>query len=58
MPEETGMTNAQYKGLLLDQLEDWEDVLAMAKESGNTKNEKIIEKATKQTAKINEKLRF
>ena len=55
MNEEMGMTNEQYKGLLLDQLEDWEEVLELAQESNNTK---IIEKATKQIKKINEKLKF
>lgn len=53
--EEMGMTNEQYKGLLLDELEDWEEVLELAKESGN---EKIIAKADKQIRKINEKLKF
>ncbi|MBQ8086620.1 MAG: hypothetical protein IJ232_11005 [Lachnospiraceae bacterium] len=55
MVEEMGMTNEQYKGMLLDDLEDWEEVLALAKES---EDEKIIQKATKQIKKINEKLKF
>ena len=25
--EEMGMTNEQYKGMLLDELEDWQEVL-------------------------------
>lgn len=50
-----GMTNEQYKGMLLDELEDWQEVLELAKEE---KNEKIIKKAEKQIAKINEKLKF
>lgn len=41
--------------MLLDELEDWEEVLALAKESNN---ERIIKKAEKQIAKINEKLKF
>ena len=55
MVEEMGMTNEQYKGMLLDELEDWEEVLALAKES---KDEKVITKANKQIEKINEKLKF
>ena len=55
MAEEMGMTNEQYKGMLLDELEDWEEVLALAEES---KDNKIIAKAQKQIEKINEKLKF
>lgn len=50
-----GMTNEQYKGMLLDELEDWQEVLELATEEQNTK---IIKKAQKQIAKINEKLKF
>lgn len=50
-----GMTNEQYKGILLDQLEDWEEVLELAKEADD---KKVIAKAEKQIAKINEKLKF
>ena len=53
--EEMGMTNEQYKGMLLDELEDWQEVLEIAKE---TDNDKIIKKAEKQNQKINEKLKF
>lgn len=53
--ENMGMTNEQYKGLLLDDLEDWEEVLELAKEENN---EKVIAKAEKQIKKINEKLKF
>lgn len=53
--EDMGMTNEQYKGMLLDEMEDWQEVLELAKEEGN---EKIIKKAEKQIAKINEKLKF
>lgn len=53
--EDMGMTNEQYKGMLLDELEDWQEVLELAKEESNTK---IIKKAKKQIAKINEKLKF
>lgn len=55
MNEEMGMTNEQYKGMLLDELEDWTEVLELAQEE---KNERIIKKATKQINKINEKLKF
>ena len=53
--EEMGMTNEQYKGMLLDELEDWQEVLEIAKE---TDNDKIIKKAEKQIQKIKEKLKF
>lgn len=53
--EEMGMTNEQYKGVLLDQLEDWEEVLELACE---TKDEKLIGKIQKKIDKINEKLKF
>ncbi len=55
MSEEMGMTNEQYKGILIDQLEDWEEVLELAKQSND---EKVITKAEKQIKKINEKLKF
>lgn len=50
-----GMTNEQYKGMLLDQLEVWERILDMAKTAGNTNIQVEVEK---QIAKINEKLKF
>ena len=53
--EEMGMTNEQYKGMLLDDLEDWEEVLELAKEESNRK---VIAKAEKQIKKITEKLKF
>ena len=31
-----GMTNEQYKGMLLDQMKSWKRILAMAKAAGNT----------------------
>ena len=55
MAEEMGMTNEQYKGVLLDQLEDWEEVLELASE---TKDEKLVKKIQKKIDKINEKLKF
>jgi hypothetical protein len=49
------MTDNQYKGMLLDQLEDWQEVLDLAIKAGNTE---IQEKVEKQIRKINEKLKF
>ena len=53
--EEMGMTDNQYKGMLLDQLEVWQRILDMAKAAGNTE---IQDEVEKQIAKINEKLKF
>ena len=50
-----GMTDNQYKGMLLDQLEVWERILDMAKDAGNTNIQAEVEK---QIDKINEKLKF
>ena len=50
-----GMTDNKYKGMLLDQLEDWQEILDLAVEAGNTEIQKKVEK---QIAKINEKLKF
>lgn len=50
-----GMTNEQYKGILLDELEDWQEILEYAEEAHN---EKIIQKVKKQIDKINEKMKF
>ena len=55
--ETMGMTNEQYKGLLLDELEDWQEVLELMQVNPE-QNKKAIEKAEKQIAKINEKLKF
>ena len=57
-PEEgevMGMTDSQYKGMLMDQLEDWQEVLELAIE---TNNAAIRKKAEKQIDKINEKLKL
>lgn len=53
--EEVGMTNEQYKGMLLDELEDWEEVAELAVKNNDIDVQK---KAEKQIAKINEKLKF
>jgi hypothetical protein len=50
-----GMTDAQYKGWLLDQLQDWQDVLDMAIKAENTEIQKKVET---QIATINKKLQF
>ena len=53
--EDMGMTNEQYKGMLLDELEDWQEIVELAEKAGA---KDIIEKAKKQINKINEKLKF
>lgn len=53
--EEMGMTDNQYKGMLLEDLENWEEVLELAKKSND---EEVIIKAEKQIEKINNKLKF
>ena len=49
-----GMTDNQYKGMLLDQLEDWQEILDLAIEAGNTEIQKKVEK---QIAKSSLRLR-
>ncbi len=53
--DSVGMTDNQYKGMLLDQLEIWQRILDMAIKAGNTEIQKEVEI---QIAKINEKLKF
>ncbi len=53
--DSVGMTDSQYKGMLLDQLEGWQRILDMAIKAGNTEIQKEVEN---QIAKINEKLKF
>lgn len=53
--DSVGMTDSQYKGMLLDQLEDWQRILALAIKGGNTEIQTEVEKLI---AKINEKLKF
>lgn len=50
-----GMTNEQYKGMLLDQLEAWQRVLSMF---GKVEETEIREEIERQIAKTNEKLKF
>ena len=53
--ETMGMTDSQYKGMLLDQLRDWKVVLDLAIKAGNTE---IQKKAEELIESINEKLKF
>lgn len=53
--DSVGMTDSQYKGMLLDQLEDWQRILDLAIKGGNTEIQTEVEKLI---AKINEKLKF
>lgn len=53
--EEMGMTDNQYKGFLLNELEDWEEVLEKAKEENAVNTAK---KAEKQIEKIKKMLEF
>ena len=53
--EDMGMTNEQYKGMLLDQLENWQRILKLAVKNGDAE---IQEEVELQIAKINEKLKF
>ena len=55
MVEEMGMTNEQYKGLLLDELEDWHEILKLVIAAGNKEAEEAIRR---KIDKINEKLKF
>ena len=53
--EEMGMTNEQYKGMLIDHLDDLNRILDLAIKAGDTEVQKEVEK---QIAKLNEKLKF
>lgn len=53
--EENGMTDVQYMGMLLDQLEDWQRVFDLAKKHDV---KEIQEEVEKQISKINKKLKF
>lgn len=53
--DSVGMTDSQYKGMLLDQLRDWKVVLDLAIKAGNTE---IQKKAEELIDNINEKLKF
>ncbi len=53
--DSVGMTDNQYKGMLLDQLEGWQRILALV---GKAEDAEIQEEVEKQIATINEKLKF
>ena len=53
--DSVGMTDIQYKGMLLDQLDGWQRVLDMAVKAGNTEIQKEVKR---QIEKTNEKLKF
>ena len=38
-----GMTDKQYKGMLLDQLDNWQEILVLAKNAGNTEIQVKVE---------------
>lgn len=50
-----GMTDSQYKGMLLEELEDRKRILDMAIKAQNAEIQAEVEN---QIAKINEKLKF
>ena len=50
-----GMTDNQYKGMLLDQLLVWREILDLAIKAGNAEIQKKVEE---QIENINEKLKF
>ena len=49
-----GMTDKQYKGMLMDELEDWQEILEIVREAGI---EDAIKKAQQKIDKINEKIK-
>lgn len=55
MVEEVGMTNEQYKGMLLDELDVWKDLQELLENDGK---EEALKKINKQIEKIGEKLKF
>lgn len=50
-----GMTDNQYKGMLIDQLRNWKHVLELAIVSGNADIQKLAEE---QIEDLNAKLKF
>ena len=53
--ETMGMTDSQYKGMLMDQLADLQRILDLAIKAGNAEIQSEVEN---QIAKTNEKLKF
>ncbi len=57
--EEMGMTNEQYKGMLIDQQMVWKDMIKLLmKEDDESARKVALEKAREQLEIIGEKLRF
>ena len=53
-----GMTDSQYKGILLDAKEDWEELLKLLAPLTDPEAEKAKTWARQQIAKIDEKLKL
>ena len=53
--EEMGMTNEQYKGLLLDQLADLKRILKLAETANGPA---VVEEVENQITKVTEKMKF
>ena len=49
-----GMTDKQFQAMLIDELEDWQELLAVVKAAGN---EEAVELAERKIEKINEKMK-
>lgn len=57
--EEMGMTNEQYKGMLIDQQMVWKDMIKLLmKEDDESARKEALEKAREQLEIIGEKLKF
>ena len=50
-----GMTDKQFQAMLIDELEDWEELLSLMKAS---KNEEAVKKAEQKIQKIKEKMKY
>ncbi len=50
-----GMTDSQFKAVLLDELEDWQELLRLLRDG---KAEEAVEKAQRQIEKTNAKLQL
>ena len=57
--EEMGMTNEQYRGMLIDQQMVWKDMIKLLmKEDDESARKEALEKAREQFEIIGEKLKF
>ena len=50
-----GMTDKQFQAMLIDELEDWEELLSLMKAS---RYEEAVQKAQQKINKINEKMKY